>query len=85
MITRRAHLTLILMAALATGDALATDSFRCGTHVISQGLPQRELVQYCGEPAEKHGDTWIFDWGPERQTMIVHFDMDGKIDRISTE
>ena len=80
-----AYLILAALASVAAGDAMATDSFRCGTHVISQGLAQRELVQYCGEPAEKHGDTWVYDWGPERQTMVVHFDMDLNIDLIKAQ
>lgn len=82
---RYTNLILCALAVIPLADAFATDSFRCGTHVISQGLAQHELVQYCGEPAEKHGDTWIYDWGPERQTMVVHFDMDLKIDRIQAQ
>jgi hypothetical protein len=85
MKTRHAVLSLAVLAFLPAVSALATDSFRCGTHVISQGLPKRELVQYCGEPEEKHDDIWIYDWGPERQRMVVHLDRDGKIDRISSE
>jgi len=79
------YLALGIVTTIAAADAFATDSFRCGTHVISQGLAQRELVQYCGEPAEKHGDTWVYDWGPERQTMVVHFDMDLNIDLIKAQ
>jgi len=78
-------LVLGILATMAATDASATDSFRCGTHVISQGLEQSKLLQYCGEPAEKHGDTWVYDWGPERQTMVVHFDMALKIDRIQAQ
>jgi len=77
---------LVVTALLVAPTALATDSFRCGTHVISQGLEQSKLLQYCGEPSERRdGDTWVYDWGAERQVMVVTFDSERRILRIATE
>lgn len=66
---------------------IAADSFRCGTHVISEGLPKRKVLQYCGQPTEKRDNdmTWVYDWGPERRVMIVKFDPDGNANIINSE
>ena len=85
MHTRYAQLALTILLLLVTAAAVGTDSFRCGTHVISEGLAQRKVLQYCGEPTEKRGDEWVYDWGPERQVMVVVFDPEQKVDRIHTE
>ena len=77
---------LLVAAFLAAPAVWATDSFRCGTHVISQGLEQSKLLQYCGEPSERRdGDTWVYDRGAERQVMVVTFDSERRILRIATE
>jgi len=77
---------LLVSVFLVTPMAWATDSFRCGTHVISQGLEQSKLLQYCGELSERRdGDTWVYDWGAERQVMVVTFDSNRRILRIETE
>lgn len=80
-----ASAVLAVSSMLSPAASLAEDSFRCGTHVISQGLPQRKVLQYCGEPTEKRGDTWVYDWGPERRVMIVKFDPDGNVNIIDSE
>ena len=71
---------------VVTPAALATDSFRCSTHVISQGLEQSKVLQYCGEPSERRdSDTWVYDRGAEHQVMVVTFDSEHRILRIETD
>ncbi len=78
--------SVVFATFMVAPAALATDSFRCSTHVISQGLEQSKVLQYCGEPSERRtSDTWVYDWGAERQIMIVTFDSDHRILRIETE
>ena len=74
-----------VVALLPAGVAMATDSFRCGTHVISEGLAQRKVLQYCGEPTERRTNEWIYDWGPQKRVMVVKFDKDRNVDRIHSE
>ena len=77
---------LLVTAFLVTPAAWATDSFRCGTHVISQGLEQSKVLQYCGEPSERRdSDTWVYDRGAEHQVMVVTFDSRRLVLRIATE
>lgn len=85
MKTTRPHLVIAVLLLLPATTALATDSFRCGTHVISEGLAQRYVLQYCGEPTEKRGSDWVYDRGSAHQVMVVTFDPDKKVDRIHTE
>lgn len=42
----------LLIAPFACSGAWA-ESFRCGTHLIQEGMPAAEIAAKCGEPASK--------------------------------
>jgi hypothetical protein len=35
-----------------------------------------KVLEHCGEPTEKDGNHWIYDRGPEKLMVVVHFDQD---------
>jgi len=45
----------MLALALVSSFAFASDPMRCGSKLISEGDSIHEVLQYCGEPAEKSG------------------------------
>ena len=48
----------LALAAVALPSIANADSMRCGSKLISDGDTQDEVLQYCGEPAERKR-TWI--------------------------
>jgi hypothetical protein len=69
----------------ASGSVLADQSFRCGAHLIKEGMHKSKVLEYCGQPMSESGDTWVYDQGPEKFNMIVHFLGDDSIDRIEAK
>lgn len=49
----RAATALTVMCLAAVGTALA-DDFRCGSRIITVGMMQSEIAQYCGQPTSKN-------------------------------
>jgi hypothetical protein len=45
-------LTILLAAALLPAGALAADSFRCGTKLITDGDPADKVQALCGPPSD---------------------------------
>jgi len=60
-------------------------SFRCGSHLIEEGMEKSKLLEYCGQPTREEGWTWHYDRGPGGLNMLVHFDADGTVNRIEEE
>jgi hypothetical protein len=61
------------------------ESFRCGSHIIEEGMHRSKILEYCGQPTEEMGWTWHYDRGPGTLNMLVHFDADGTANRIEVE
>ncbi len=76
---------------VAAEVAVADDSFRCGSKIISVGMSQAEVVQYCGEPSSKAedeqavrsgnrqvGKTTVYRWTytSYSRTRVLVFDQD---------
>ncbi len=76
----------IFLVTLMLEPAFAAGSMRCGTHIISsgerQGTGKYEVLKKCGEPAERAGNTWIYELSGGARRVVV-FDSDGKLVRIS--
>ena len=68
----------ILAAAFAVGSSSAwsSEAFRCGGHIISDGDKKVKVLEHCGEPTERDDNHWVYDRGPEKLMVIVHFDQD---------
>lgn len=60
-------------------------SFRCGSHLIEEGMERSKVREYCGEPASENGWTWHYDRGAGSMNMLVHFDADGTVNRIEED
>lgn len=63
----------------------AADSFRCGSHIIEEGMQRSEVLEYCGQPTEEAGWTWHYDRESQNIKILVHFDADGTVNRIEEE
>jgi len=77
-----------LVACLLSVTFLSTSvagSFRCGSHLIEEGMQKSKVLEYCGQPTEEAGWTWHYDRGPEGPNMLVHFDADGTVNRIEEQ
>lgn len=59
------------------------DDFYCGTHIISEGLSEDEVLKYCGRPEQRQGDTWVYARGAEKLDVQLHFDGEGQLERIT--
>jgi hypothetical protein len=53
----RARIVAVLIASTLSTAALASDTFRCGSWIISAELTVAELRGKCGEPLEKDSKT----------------------------
>ncbi len=77
--------SVILLSTLLMELALAADSIRCGTHIITaggrHGPGKFEVLKKCGEPTARSGNTWIYE---QRGgvTRVVVFDASGNLARI---
>ena len=69
-----------MMLVLATGFTQGAFAMSCGTHVISQGQGQYEVLKRCGEPDARQGRSWIYKRGSVDKE--VRFDRDGRIIQI---
>lgn len=77
------RLTASAMAIMLAGNALAGESLRCGTHLITEGDLVVDLLEHCGEPTRRVGNQWIYDFGDNAFVTVVTLrgnDLD--IDRI---
>ena len=75
----------VLIACLLSVMFLSTsvaESFRCGSHLIEEGMQRSKVLEYCGQPTEEAGWTWHYDRGQGGFKILVHFDADGTVNRI---
>jgi len=77
-------LMVCLLWAMVPATSVA-ESFRCGSHIIEQGMDRSKVLEYCGQPTSKRGWTMVYDRGPEKFNMLIHFNADGTVDRIEEE
>ena len=82
---KRRHRSTLLAAALLFAGAANADDFICGTHIIEEGLTKAEVLQRCGAPASQYGAHWVYDFGPEKFKVLLHFGGDDKVERIEQE
>lgn len=69
--------TVVIMAMIALSSAAwASETATCGGHIISNGDPKVTVLEHCGEPTDREGDRWVYDRGPEKFLLIIHFDAD---------
>ena len=77
-----------LIACLLSVMFLSTsvaDSFRCGSHLIEEGMHRSKVLEYCGPPTEEKGWTWHYVRGTEGLKTLIHFDADGTVNRIEDQ
>ena len=76
--------SIALLAALAPSSAFASGSMRCGSHLVAAGQRhgplKYEVLKKCGEPANRLGNTWVYEKGSKTYTAI--FDHGGRLMRI---
>jgi hypothetical protein len=53
--SKRHFAAAAVLAAAAVGDGIAhgDGDFRCGSHIVTTGMTQAQVLEYCGEPASK--------------------------------
>jgi len=78
--------SVLFLSTLMLEPAFAIGSMRCGTHIISagarNGTDRYEVLKKCGEPTQRHGDTWIYELTGGARRVVV-FGADGNLSRIS--
>jgi hypothetical protein len=77
-------LIVFLLWALVPTTSFA-ESFRCGSHIIEEGLEKEKVIEYCGQPTSERGWTMVYDRGPEKFNMLVHLGADGTVNQIEEE
>ena len=73
-----------LLAVFFSSTAFS-DSGRCGSHVIDEGMQKSQVLAYCGEPTFVSGMKWTYERGKDQFTMIVRFYSDDTVDRVEVE
>lgn len=75
-----------LLAMLAIAPyASADDEFYCGSKIVTEGLSKAQVLERCGEPRDKSVDQWVYDRGPDDFDVLLHFDGDNQVERITEE
>ena len=63
-------------------EATLAASMRCGIHIIADGgrngPGKYEVLKKCGEPRERHGNTWIYE-RQGRSRRVLTFDDSGML------
>jgi hypothetical protein len=78
----------ILMVCFLTASFSSvafSDSGRCGSHIIDEGMHKSQVLAYCGEPTFVSGMKWTYERGKDQFTMIVRFYSDDTVDRVEVE
>ena len=73
------------LASADDGNAIpssGTEGFRCGSHIIDNGMALERVQEYCGEPTRQTDDRWIYDRGPDKFTVIIHVQPDNTVGLI---
>lgn len=73
--------------ALWSGVAIAGDTLRCGSYLVSVGDPGYEVETRCGRPSYRYytanGDIWVYNFGPSRFLEQLRF-LNGRLVDISS-
>jgi hypothetical protein len=70
------------LPVLASQD---TNSMTCDGGVIEKGDFFQTVQDKCGEPTQKEGQFWRYEFGPSTPAYTVEFDENGKVVRIIEE
>ncbi len=74
----------IIFAAGYCSSASAATSMRCGVHLIQDsqmnGPGKYEILKKCGEPADRFGNTWVYEFGGSR--YVLTFKDNGELAQI---
>ena len=65
--------------------ATGTDSFRCGSHLVENGMALAQVQEYCGAPTQQTGDRWIYQRGEDKFTIIIHVQPDNTVGMIEEQ
>jgi len=79
------YISMILLLSVIAPATSFAESFRCGSHIIKEGMEKDKVLEYCGHPTSERGWTLVYDRGPEKLNMLVHFGADGTVNRIEEE
>lgn len=67
--------------------AIAGDTLRCGSYLVSVGDPGYEVEARCGQPSYRYftadGDIWVYNFGPSRFLEQLRF-LNGRLADISS-
>ena len=64
------------------------DTFRCEGHIIEQGTPQDEVLQYCGQPDATDNQvriSWTYNDQPGGVDIVVYFYANGHVEAIESK
>ena len=65
--------------SISCGDATITDD-------QDEGQTTMQILNQCGEPTSKDGDTWLYDRSDVGQGIyVLHFDDSGQLDSIQQQ
>jgi hypothetical protein len=76
---------LLVTFALGASFTASADTFYCAETLIEEGMKQSEVQQHCGEPSSSSGYNWVYDRGPEKFVVHIHFEPDGTVGEIRQE
>jgi hypothetical protein len=65
--------------SISCGDATITDD-------QDEGQTTMQILEQCGEPTSRDGDTWLYDRSDVGQGIyLLHFDDSGQLDSIQQQ
>jgi|AP95_1055475.scaffolds.fasta_scaffold00052_20 hypothetical protein len=85
MIRKHFILAMVTLFALGCMTTASAGTIRCGVHLIQDGgrngPGKYEVLKKCGEPAERFGNTWVYEMKGNR--YVLTFKDNGQLARIS--
>jgi hypothetical protein len=81
------HFLLLIITLFAMGyvTCASAGNMRCGVHLIQDGSAngpgKYEIEKKCGKPAQRYGNTWIYELKGRQYT--VTFKDNGQLSKIS--
>ena len=73
------------LIGLALAGSAAAGTLRCNGELFDDSSREtvfkHTVLEQCGEPDERYGNTWVYERGPELR-KVVQFDTDGQLERI---
>jgi hypothetical protein len=69
---------VLAVNVLFTSTTALAGTMRCGIHIISDGgrsgPGKYEVLQKCGEPTERFGNTWVYDRQGQAKRVLIFDD-----------